>query len=129
MGAYGREINALYKAIDAIRTESIDMPAQQIQTFLVIAMRPGITMEELGRDVGISQSSVSRNVAALSKHHRLGKAGADYIEAIEDPRERRRKIMYLTPRGRSVMRKAVEALTGEPVEFESPTAKEAWTVR
>jgi DNA-binding MarR family transcriptional regulator len=124
---FGREINSLIKAVDAIRTQSIDMPAQQILTFLTVAMRPGITMEDLGRDVGISQSSVSRNVAALSKQHRLGKPGADYLEAIEDPRERRRKVMYLTPKGRSVMRKALEALTGEPVDFESPTAKEAWS--
>lgn len=124
---YSRDIKSLIKAIDAIRTESDDMPAQQIQVFLTVALRPGITMENLGRDVGISQSSVSRNVAALSKHHRLGKAGADYVEATEDPTERRRKIIFLTPRGRQIMRKALEALTREPVtDFESPAAEDAW---
>lgn len=128
MGTYGKEINGLMKAIDVIRTDSDDMPAQQIQTFLAVALRPGLTMEDLSREVGISQSSCSRNVAALSKWHRLGKPGADYIEANEDPRERRRKVMHLTPKGRTVARKAIEALTGQPVtDFESPTFKEQWT--
>ena len=127
MGTFGKEINSLMKAIDVIRTSSDDMPAQQIQTFLCVALRPGITMEDLGQDVGISQASVSRNIASLGKWHRLGKPGADYVEAIEDPRERRRKIIYLTHKGRKVMEKALEALKGEPVTFESPTAKEAWS--
>ncbi len=127
MVAYGVEINRLIKAIDAIRTESDDMPAQQIQCFLTIALRPGITMEQLGQDVGISQSSCSRNVAALSKWHRLGKPGADYVEAIEDPLERRRKIMFLTARGKTIARKAVEAITGQPAtDFDVPSAKDAW---
>jgi DNA-binding MarR family transcriptional regulator len=117
----------LIKAIDAIRTESDDMPAQQIQVLLAVVLRPGVIHEGLIKDVGITQASVSRNVAALSKWHRLGKPGADYVEQIEDPRERRRKIVYLTPKGRKVVSKALEAITGGPVDFESPTAKEAWS--
>lgn len=128
MATYGREISGLLRAIDAIRTDSNDMPAQQVMCLLTIALRPGITMEDLGQEVGITQSSCSRNVAALSKWHRLGKPGADYVEAIEDPRERRRKIMYLTPKGKQVVRRAIEAVTGQPaIDYESPTAKEAWT--
>ena len=84
-------------------------------------------MDELGRDVVIGQSSCSRNILALGKWHRLGRPGADYVEAVEDPKERRRKIVYLTPKGRTVARKALEALTGYTVtDFESPSAKEAW---
>jgi DNA-binding MarR family transcriptional regulator len=116
------------KAIDAIRTDSDDMPAQQLLAFLAIALQPGLTMEQLGQNVGMSQASCSRNVSALSKWHRLGKPGADYVEAHEDPRERRRKIMHLTPKGKQVMRKAIEALTGEPAtDFESPSFKEQWS--
>ena len=60
----------------------------------------------------MSQSLCSRTVAALSKWQRRGTPGLDLIEAIEDPRERRRKIMYLTPKGRQRMTRALEALTG-----------------
>jgi DNA-binding MarR family transcriptional regulator len=115
------------KALNAIWTKSDDMPIQQAMTLLAVALRPGLTMEQLGRDVGMSQASCSRNVAALSKWHRLGKPGADYIEAIEDPRERRRKIMYLTAKGKHTMAEALSALAGRPViDFESPSAKDAW---
>ena len=64
----------------------------------------GISMKDLAEKVGIAQSSTSRNVAALSKWHRLGKEGLDLVEAIEDPAERRRKIVYLTSKGKALGR-------------------------
>lgn len=126
MGSFGKEIHSLIKAVDAIRGDAEDMPIQQLQTVLAIALRPGLTMSDLSDAVGMSQASCSRNVAALSRWHRLGKAGVDLVEAIEDPRERRRKIMYLTHKGKVRVKAALEGLTGKPVEFETPSSKEAW---
>lgn len=114
------------KTMDVIRGDAVDMPIQQVQTFLAVALQPGITAADLATEVGMSQSSVSRNTAALGKWHRLGVPGFDYVEAIEDPRERRRKIHYLTIKGRKVASNALKALLDEPVDFEAPTAKEAW---
>ncbi len=128
MGTFGKEIHRLMKAIDAIRDDEADMPTQQVQVFLAVALRPGITAADLGRSVGMSQSSVSRNTSALGKWHRLGVPGMDYVEAIEDPTERRRKIHYLTTKGCQRMKAALEAMTDGPVEFESPTAHEACAV-
>ena len=51
--------------------------------------------------------------------------GLDLIEAIEDPRERRRKNKYLTPKGRQRMTRALEALTGEAVYYDAPSARDA----
>jgi DNA-binding MarR family transcriptional regulator len=73
----------------------------------------------------MSQSLCSRTVAALSKWQRRGTPGLDLIEAIEDPRERRRKIMYLSPKGRQRMTRALEALTGEAVYYDAPSARDA----
>jgi hypothetical protein len=47
------------------------------------------------------------------------------LEAIEDPRERRQKIMYLTPKGRQRMTRELEALTGEAVYYDAPSARDA----
>jgi DNA-binding MarR family transcriptional regulator len=80
---------------------------------------------DLSRMVVMSQSLCSRTVAALSKWQRRGTPGLDLIEAIEDPRERRRKIMYLTPKGRQRMTRALEALTGEAVYYDAPSARDA----
>ena len=101
-----------------------DMPIQQALTLLHVGLQPGITHAELVKAIGMEQSSVSRNTAALSKWHRLGKPGLDLIEQFEDPRERRRKIVYLTPKGRARISKALVALTGGPVDFDPVMSKE-----
>ena len=80
---------------------------QTAQTFIAVALQPGITMKELSERVGISQASCSRNVAALSRVHRLNKAGMDLVVAAEDPMERRRKVVKLTAKGQRL----AEALT------------------
>lgn len=70
---------------------------------LIVALEPGITMKRMAEKLGLSQSSTSRNVSALSKTHRYGKPGYDLITAKEDPTERRRKIVTLTAKGERVM--------------------------
>jgi DNA-binding MarR family transcriptional regulator len=47
---------------------------QTILTFLYVMDTPGAPMGPLAECIGYSQASTSRNVAALSVHHRLGKA-------------------------------------------------------
>jgi DNA-binding MarR family transcriptional regulator len=89
-------------ALEEFRKLDAQMPPQMMQTFLWVCVHDGITMKDLADRVGISQSSMSRNVAALSKQHRLGKPGYDLIAATEDPAERRRKIVTLTPKGKRV---------------------------
>jgi DNA-binding MarR family transcriptional regulator len=121
---FGREIHSLMRAIDAIWGEEPDMPVQQARTVLAVATRPGLAMGDLSRMVFMSQSLCSRTVAALSKWQRRGIPGLDLIETIEDPRERRRKIMYLTPKGRQRMTRALQALTGEAVYYDGPSARD-----
>lgn len=113
------------KAIDRLHTGAQSMPIQQAQILLAVALQPGLTTENLKQYVALEQSSFSRNLAALGKWHRLGHPGANFIEASEDPHERRRKVYHLTPQGRRAVQSALEALAGEPVDFTSPTAREA----
>lgn len=125
MATYGNELNSFLKGVQTMRGVEQQMPAQMIATFLTVAIQPGITMSELAQRLGLAQSSCSRNVAALGEWHRFGKAGYNLVEAIEDPRERRRKIMFLTIKGRNIAAQLLSATTGKDVgDFESPTAKE-----
>ncbi|KAB7627695.1 winged helix DNA-binding protein [Alkalilimnicola sp. S0819] len=78
------------------------MPLQMAVAFMLIVNYEGLTMKELCERLGISQSSTSRNVAALSKYHRLNRPGLDLVRATEDPMERRRKLVHLTSKGRRV---------------------------
>ncbi len=125
MPTYGADFHTLTKITRVFRDIDEQMPLQMAQVFLAVALQPGITSAQLADTVGISQSSVSRNTAALGEWHRLDKPGFDLIEAVDDPRERRRRIHFLTPKGRQVAVKLLEALTGQPVtDLTAPTYKE-----
>lgn len=93
---YTNKLNVL----EEFRKIDPEMPIQMAVVFLNIASDEGLNMTELYKRSGISQSSVSRNVAALSKWHRLNKAGHDLVVTKEDPNERRRKVVFLTNKGR-----------------------------
>lgn len=125
MASYGNALNGIMNALAILRGEDEQMQMQTAQVFIAIAMTPGITSQKIAQAVGLSQSSVSRNTAALGEWHRLGKPGHNLIEAVEDPRERRRKIHFLTAKGRTVAAKVIEAVTGQVVtDFTAPTYKE-----
>ena len=79
-----------------------------------MAQNEGMSIRDLSDRLGIAQSSSSRNVAALSKWHSFGKAGHDLIQAVEDPRERRRKILTLTPKGHDLVDQLASLLHAEP---------------
>lgn len=100
----GKKIYTAFRLIQEFRKLDDDITTLMASLFLrvVLNAKDGITMKQLGEQEGVSQASVSRNIAALSKWHRLHRPGLDLVEAMEDPLERRRKIVKLTPKGRRV---------------------------
>ena len=126
MAAYAKDISTVIKLIELMREVDNEMPMQMAHCFLCVAIRPGLTMQNLAEMTALSQSSTSRNVQTLGKWHRIGKPGYDLVEAVEDPNDTRRKIMYLTPKGRQLASKIIGEVRHEKaVDFESPTSKEA----
>jgi DNA-binding MarR family transcriptional regulator len=99
----GNEIATLVRVLEQFRRLDPDMPIQYALSFLTIAEHEGLSMGDLAQRLAIAQSSASRNIAALSKWHSFGKKGHDLVEAREDPRERRRKIVTLTKSGRRLV--------------------------
>jgi DNA-binding MarR family transcriptional regulator len=67
-------------------------------------------MQELAEESGLTQSSCSRNVAVLSRWEEFGKPGLDLVESFDDPRERRRKIVYLTANGKQKVQSIIGKL-------------------
>ena len=121
MQALGRLVGtiAVAREIDA------QLPAQLLHSLLEVALQPGLTMQELSERTGLSQSSCSRNMAALGKWHRLGVPGHNLVETVDDPTDRRRKVMLLNARGRERVSLMLAQLYPEyaPFDLDRTTAK------
>ncbi|RCX07060.1 DNA-binding MarR family transcriptional regulator [Marinomonas foliarum] len=91
------------ESIKVIRVMYPEMTLNALHAFLISALEEGVTMADMAHRANFSQSSSSRNTALLSAHHRYGRAGLDLIRATEDPRERRRKLVHLTAKGRRLV--------------------------
>lgn len=103
-------ITRLIGAVVVIREVAPDIGIQAVHMLLEVARKPGITVSELIRKTGLSQSSCSRNLALLSAQHRLGKPGLDLVYTQEDPSERRRKLARLTPKGEELVSLVVDSV-------------------
>lgn len=95
-------LSALARAVEEFRKLDPDLPSQTVATFLYVCLHEGCPMKDIADGLGLAQSTTSRNVAALSKWHRLRKPGLNLVDAKEDFYERRRKLVTLTPRGRKL---------------------------
>ena len=95
-----RDLRKIYRVVEAFRTVDREMPVQQMATLLIVALNEGLSLKEISDRLATASSTASRNVAALSKVHRLGKRGHDLVSSREDPVERRRKMHTLTAKGR-----------------------------
>lgn len=102
----------LMRALEVFRELDPDMPIQYALSFLTLARNPGLSIRDLSERLGIAQSSASRNVAALSEWHSFRKPGHDLIQAKEDPRERRRKIVTPTPKGEALLARLESIMNG-----------------
>lgn len=94
----------LWRAVELVRQAQEEMPAQRISILLLIAQREGITYNELMDQTGLAHSTISRNIAALSAIDRHGNPGLDFVAAVPDLREPRRKSLVLTPKGKRFCR-------------------------
>ena len=75
--------------------------------------------------MNMTQASMSRNVAALSPWHRHGKKGHELLLAQEDPEERRRKIIRLTPKGEKFMLRLVAKMNKRTIAMRAKNERKA----
>ena len=96
------------KFIQGVSKIESEMPLQQLHCLLVISQsEEGLSLTELAQKVGITLATASRYVAGLGKQNRHREEGLLLVEAFEDPMERRKKIIRLTPKGRIAVQKLV----------------------
>lgn len=102
-----QEVNRVLTGISAIDP---DMPLQQARCLFIVAQsEEGMSLSDIAKKAGIGLATASRYISALGKVNRHREEGLQLIESFEDPMERRKKIIRLTTKGKSVIRK----ITGE----------------
>lgn len=96
-----QRFRGIYTLIGRFRDLDGEMTVHQMLSLLWVALNEGRTQRDLRAALDLPSSTASRNLAALSKVHRLGKEGLGLIEWVEDPEDRRAKLIYLSPKGRA----------------------------
>jgi len=105
------QMSILLTSIEKMRELDAEIQAQTIAVFLTVAKSPmPVKMQDISKELGLAQSSVSRNVAYLGDWTRHREKGKGLLEAYEDPMERRRKLVKLTKKGERFAEKLFETI-------------------
>jgi DNA-binding MarR family transcriptional regulator len=105
-----RTFRALGGILSIFRKVDGDMAVQQMIVFYWVVMNEGGSQREMCVDLDMPNSTASRNIAALSLVHRLGKEGLGLVTWTDDLMDRRVKRLVLTPKGRTFARSLLQTL-------------------
>jgi DNA-binding MarR family transcriptional regulator len=101
----------MLRVVERFREVDAEMQAQSMAVLLKVAKHPvPIKMGEIAQELGLSQSTISRNVAYLGDWNRHKEKGHQLLEAFEDPMERRRKLVRLTAKGKRFIKSLSEII-------------------
>lgn len=94
----------LFRAMEEIRREHGEMPAQVLATLMYIASHKNCHKQALEDALKMTTASASRNTDWLSDSHRIpGKPGMGLIIKERDPGNLRRYQLKLSPKGERLM--------------------------
>jgi DNA-binding MarR family transcriptional regulator len=79
------------------------MPARQIQTFLLVAEKEGLSVADYAKKAGMSPTTMSRNLLDMGERDRNGEEGAGLVEGRDNILNRRERVYHLTPKGRALL--------------------------
>ena len=80
------------------------LPIHFVQIFLVVGERGQVTFQELMGELNLTNSAISRSVMAMGEINRKGSPGFELLETFKDPREGRRFLVRLSPKGKALYR-------------------------
>jgi DNA-binding MarR family transcriptional regulator len=107
----GSKIASINQLLTAMREIHPQIEPHQVQILLEIAQKPLSTMKELADATDVAVSSISRNLDALGEVHRKGTPGLGLVAKDWDPREPRRMVAWLTPKGKEVVSRLPETVS------------------
>ena len=104
-------IQRLARLLDEFRKFDSELPIQHAAAFLAVSSNEGLTQKRLAQEVKLSRSSADRFCARFSQRGwPKGKPGLGLIEVLAGPEDARERHMYLTPKGRHVIKALVDLM-------------------
>ncbi len=100
--------------LNALRySSSIDkeFPLQYLQCLIIISLEEGISFSDLSKEAKIGLSTTSRIVHALGDKRQKG-TPYHMVKVIQDPENKRRKMIYLTDKGEKFVNRIAAILNG-----------------
>ncbi|MGJ0513740.1 MarR family winged helix-turn-helix transcriptional regulator [Methylocystis sp.] len=94
------DTNLLRREVEAFAKINPEVNANMILAFLFIAQRGVCVQKDLEVNLGLTNASASRLVSWWTDVKRFGIDGVGFVERTEDPRDRRYKLLRLTPAGK-----------------------------
>ena len=96
------EIQCFLALLKELQKIDAEFPLQYMICFAEIAQDEGINITALANKTGMPLSTVSRIITALSSTTRK-KNTYNLVRIVILPQERRKKLLYLTPRGKKLV--------------------------
>jgi DNA-binding MarR family transcriptional regulator len=106
-----RRIQDLLLLLRELQKIDPEFPLQYAVCLAEIAADEGLSLTQLAEKAGMPLSTVSRIVGALSSHRQKG-APYGLVRVDLSETERRRKELFLTPRGQAAMERLTGAMNG-----------------
>lgn len=103
------KIKLFLRLLRELQKMDAEFPLQYAICLAEISLDEGLSLTDLSARTGLSLSTLSRIVGALSKKRQKGMP-FNLVKVKVSAQERRRKELYLTPRGHAVIRGIAEIL-------------------
>jgi DNA-binding MarR family transcriptional regulator len=96
-------IHSILVVLDPFFRIRATIPARQIQAFLLVAEKEGLSVADYAKKADISPTTMSRNLLDLGERDRNFEEGAGLVEGRDNILNRRERVYHLTPKGRALL--------------------------
>lgn len=104
-----KTVKSTLRALKPFREIRETMPLQYVQAFLLVAAEEHQNVSTYAIRAGTSQSLMTRHLADLGDVNRYHEHGFGLVEAYDDLKDRRNRLIRLTPKGKHVVWEMHEA--------------------
>lgn len=94
------DVNELSRGMEHFHKLNPTMQVSTMLVFLYIASKGVTNQQDIEMSLGLTGGTTSRNVSYWTDTKEFGVDGMGMVERFEDPRDRRHKILRLTPKGK-----------------------------